>query len=140
MSASLHGLSNRDRVELLIMGWVRTLIEDGLQVYNIPIECKLICKDFFGGLIDTKILKMDEENLLLNYVHQQTKRRDWSWKLIFRATEHQHSFAMDTFFKFCKTLCYDHCCEEDLYLRLDLSFQYLSVVFYHFIFKSLMEN
>lgn len=84
------------RVELLVMGWIRLFIED--KVENIPVECKLICKDFFGALIDSKILKIDEENLLLKYIKQQTKQ-DWSWKLIYRGTEQG----------FCKEDFYEHC-------------------------------
>ena len=92
-------LQNVDRVELLIMGWIRLFIEN--QVDNIPSECKFICKDFFGALINSKILKIKEEELLLKYMHERTKMRNYDWKLIFRATEHSDPFAMYTFFKFC---------------------------------------
>ena len=78
------------------MGWIRLLIEN--KVDNIPIEIKLVCKGFFGGLIDSKILEMNEENSLLTYIKQQTKQ-DWNWELIYRATE--HGFQRHNF--------YDHC-------------------------------
>ena len=94
MSAGLSTLKNR--VELLVMGWIRLFIEN--KVDNIPIEIKLVCKNFFGTLIDSKILKTNEENSLLMYIEQQTKQ-NWNWSLIYRATE--HGFKRQNF--------YDHC-------------------------------
>ena len=90
----------KTRLELLVMGWIRLLIEN--KVENIPIECKLICKDFLGGLIDTKILKIFEENILLSYIFDQTKK-NWNWRLIMRATENG-GFSEDTFYKHCKDI------------------------------------
>ena len=59
------------------MGYIRLFIEN--KVENIPIECKLICKDFFGGLIDTKILTMNEECLLLNFVNHHLYQMDMAF-------------------------------------------------------------
>ena len=89
----------QDRVELLVFGYIRIFIEDKLD--NIPMECKIICKTFVGGLIDTKILSIHEERLLLSYVKQQTKS-EWKWKLLLRATDHDNAFSKDTFYKYCK--------------------------------------
>lgn len=86
-----------DTVQLLVFGWIRLFIES--QVDNIPNECKLICKDFFGGLIDSKILEMDEESALLQYVQQQTKR-DWNWNLIYKGSE--HGYDRDDFYRHCE--------------------------------------
>ena len=66
------------------MGYIRLFIE--YKVKNIPTECKLICKDFFGALIDTKILTLNEQNLLLKYIKQQTKQ-DWNWEIIYRGVK-----------------------------------------------------
>ena len=87
----------KDRVELLVLGYIRLFIEK--EVENIPIECKFICKDFFGGLIDSKILKMDEESLLLTFIKQQTQS-DWNWKLIYRGSE--NGYKRDDFYKHCQ--------------------------------------
>ena len=96
MNLNVRTLKNL--VELLVLGWIRLFIEN--KVDNIPTECKLICKDFFGALIDTKILKMNEEGLLLQFLAQQTKRYIWDWKLLYRATE--HGFKKEDFCKQCR--------------------------------------
>ena len=52
----------------------------------------------------------------------------------------------DLCFKFCKTLCHDYCCEEDLLYSRNISqtglkfYVIKSVVFYHFILKLMMIN
>ena len=41
---------------------------------NISIELKLlICNEFFGALIDSKILRINEKSLLLNYIKLKQK-------------------------------------------------------------------
>ena len=85
-----------DYVELLVMGWIRLFIENKMD--NIPIEIQLVCKRFFGAFIDSKILTMNETNLLLKYIKKQTKN-DWYWTLIYRATE--HGFSNDAFYEHC---------------------------------------
>ena len=88
---------SQNRVELLVMGWIRLLIEN--KVNNIPTECKLICKDFFGALIASKILQPEDENILLTYIKQQTQYH-WNWKLIYRASE--NGFEKHNFYKHCQ--------------------------------------
>ena len=100
MSSDVQAVGHKpseNRVKLLVMGWIRLLIED--KVNNIPIECKLICKDFFGALIASKILKTDDKIILLTYIKQQTQY-DWNWKLLYRATE--NGFGKDSFYKHCQ--------------------------------------
>ena len=87
------------QMRLLVMGYIRLFIED--KVDNIPIECKLLCKTFVGGLIDTKILTINEEAILLQYVKQQTKS-EWKWKLLLRATDHDNGFSNNVFYKHCE--------------------------------------
>ena len=87
----------QDRVELCVMGWIRLFIEN--QVGYIPIECKLVCKDFFGALIDTKILTMKEENLLLQYIKEHTTKH-WNWKLIYRGST--DGYEKSDFVKYCE--------------------------------------
>ena len=97
MSTKAASVFLDNKVELLVLGWIRMSIENKLD--HVPIECKLICKDFFGPLIDSKILKMKEKTLLTHYVKEQTKQA-WNWKLIYRATE--HGFKKENFYKYCQ--------------------------------------
>ena len=74
----------QNQVRLLVLGYIRMFIQNVIN-NDIPIEVKLICKDFAGGLIVTKILTINEESLLLKYVKQQTKS-EWICKLIHRGS------------------------------------------------------
>ena len=87
----------KNQVRLLVLGWIRLFIEN--KIDNIPMEIKFVCKEFFGALIDSKILSVNEESLLLQYVRDQTKK-DWNWKLIYRGT--QHGFKRDDFYGKCQ--------------------------------------
>ena len=40
-------------------GMDRKYMEKQDDFYNIPIEIELVCKNFFGALIDSKILKIE---------------------------------------------------------------------------------
>ena len=88
---------NQNRVQLLVLGWIRLFIEK--KIKDIPIEIKLVCKEFFGSFIDSKIVSIKEETLLLSYVRNQTKQ-NWNWKLIYRGTE--HGFGREDFYDKCK--------------------------------------
>ena len=90
---------SKNRVRLVVLGWIRLFIND--KVKNIPIEIKLVCKEFFGALIDSKIFKMNEEHLLLTFIKEQTKQ-NWNWKLIYRGTE--HGFKKEDFYEHCRDI------------------------------------
>ena len=92
-------MSSENIVKLLIMGLMRSFIKNKHKLDDILIEIKLVCKKVFCTLIDPKILKMEEERSLLQYIKQQTKK-DWNWELIYRASE--HGFKRDDFYKYCK--------------------------------------
>ena len=87
------------------MGWIRLLIEK--KINNVPFEMKLVCKKFFGVFIDTKILKVNEENCLLEYIATQTAK-NWNWTLMYRASE--HGFKRDDFYKYCRDKTYSGYC------------------------------
>ena len=87
-----------NRVKLLTMGWIRLFVED--KIGDIPVEIKLVCNAFLGALIDSKIMTMDEEELLLKFIKEQTKRDNWNWTLLYRATE--HGFEKDAFYQKCR--------------------------------------
>ena len=91
--------AKRNLKELLLFGYTRKYNN------NIPIEIILICKQYFGPLINSKILKTNEKILLLNYLENQIGNNnvyDWNWKLIFRATE--HGFKLQDFYKHCENM------------------------------------
>ena len=85
-----------NRTELLVIGWIRLFIET--KCNNIPQEIKLICKAFFGAIIDTKILTTEEKMILLKYLYDQTSN-NWNWKLIYRGSE--YGFTYDDFHTHC---------------------------------------
>ena len=91
-----HLKNKRNLKELLAFGYTRKYND------HIPIEIILICKQYFGPSINSKILKINEKLLLLNYLQDQIGIENvynWSWNLIFRATE--HGFKSKEFYKHC---------------------------------------
>ena len=95
----VQSLDMQDRAILLVMGWIRLCIEN--QLDNIPIEIKIVCKDFFGAIIDSNVLTTTEENMLLKLMQEQVLiKSNWNWELIYRGTE--DGFGKEDFYEHCE--------------------------------------
>ena len=87
-------------VEALVSGYFRLFKEQNNANIMIPNEIKLVIGRFFGRIIDSKILTINEFQLLSNYIKIQTTKSDWNWRLLHRATD--HGFKRKDFIETCK--------------------------------------